>query len=100
MNLEIRGIRYNPSDQTREFFDKKLQKLAFAETFIHDLTITVTRETLGQGFHLDGKIHFAWGPVKLVSTDCYELYEGIERVDKIEAAAVRRKVKYKNTTCG
>ncbi|MCK9286892.1 MAG: HPF/RaiA family ribosome-associated protein [Sphaerochaetaceae bacterium] len=94
MNLEIKGIRYNPSDATREFFDKKLQKLAFAENYIHDLTITVTRETLGQGFHLDGKIHFSWGPVKVVSTDCYELYEGIELlVDKIEATARKEKGK-------
>ncbi len=94
MNLEIRGIRYNVSDPTREFFDKKLQKLSFAESFIHDLTITVTRETVGQGFHLDGKVHFAWGPVKMVSTDCYELYEGIELlVDKLEALARKEKGK-------
>ena len=57
-------------------------------------SITVTRETLGQGFHLDGKIHFSWGPVKVVSTDCYELYEGIELlVDKIEATARKEKGK-------
>lgn len=94
MNLEIKGIRYNPSDETREFLDKKLQKLTFAENYIHDLTITITRETIGQGFHLDGKIHFAWGPVKLVSSDCYELYEGIELlVDKIEASARKEKGK-------
>ena len=59
MNVEIKGIRYNVSDATREFFDKKLQKLTFAENFIHNLTISVTRETIGQGFHLDGKIHFS-----------------------------------------
>ena len=94
MNLEIRGIRYNPSDATKEFFDKKLQKIAFAENFIHDLSITVTREPIGQGFHLDGKIHFAWGPIKMVHTDCYELYEGIELlVDKIDATARKEKGK-------
>lgn len=94
MNLEIRGIHYNVSDATREFFDKKLLKLEFAEAFIHDLSITITRETLGQGFHLDGKVHFAWGPVKMVETDCYELYEGIELlVDKIEAVARKEKGK-------
>ena len=94
MNLDIRGIHYNVSDATREFFGKKLQKLSFAESFIHDLTITVTRERVGQGFKLDGKLHFAWGPVKVVSTDCYELYEGIELlVDKLEAAARKEKGK-------
>lgn len=99
MNLEIRGIRYNVSDTTRDFFDKKLEKLAFAESFIHDLTITVTRETKGQGFHLDGKVHFSWGLVKMVSYDCYELYEGIEMlVDKLEALARKEKGKIQSHT--
>lgn len=94
MNVEIRGIHYNVSDATREFFDKKLKKLDFAESYIHDLSITITREKIGQGFHLDGKVHFSWGPVKLVSTDCYELYEGIEMlVDKLEALARKEKEK-------
>ncbi|HOE88450.1 MAG: ribosome hibernation promoting factor HPF [Spirochaetes bacterium ADurb.Bin315] len=97
MNLTVRGIRYNPSDETREFLDKKLQKLQFAEGFLHDLDIVMTRETAGQGFHLDAKIHFSWGTVKMVSTDCYELYEGIELlVDKIEATARKEKSKVKN----
>lgn len=94
MNLEIRGVHYNVSDATREFFDKKLQKLVFAESYVHDLSITVTRETLGQGFHLEAKVHFSWGLVKLVNTECYELYEGIELlVDKLEALARKEKGK-------
>ena len=94
MNVEIKGIRYNVSDATREFFDKKLQKLTFAENFIHNLTISVTSETIGQGLHLDGKIHFSWGLIKMVSTDSYELYEGIELlVDKLEAVARKEKGK-------
>jgi putative sigma-54 modulation protein len=94
MNLEIKGIHYNVSDTTLEFFDKKLQKLSFAQQYIHDLTITITKETAGQGFKLDGKVHFSWGLVKVVSTDCYELYEGIELlVDKLEATARKEKGK-------
>ena len=99
MNLEIRGIHYNVSDTTREFFDKKLKKLSFAQQYIHDLTITVTRENVGQGFKLDGKVHFSWGPIKMVSTDCYELYEGIELlVDKLEALARKEKGKIQEHT--
>lgn len=97
MNLTVRGIRYNPSDATREFLDKKLQKLQFAEGgYIHDLDIAITREPVGQGgFHLDAKLHFSWGgTVKMVTYDCYELYEGIELItDKIEAVARKEKGK-------
>lgn len=94
MNLTIKGIRYNPSDETREFLDKKLKKLSFAEDYLHDLDIVITRETLGQGFHIDAKLHFSWGTIKVVSNDCYELYEGIELIaDKIEAMARKEKGK-------
>ncbi|MBO4388466.1 MAG: HPF/RaiA family ribosome-associated protein [Spirochaetales bacterium] len=94
MNLTVRGIRYNPSEETQEFLAKKLKKLDFAEDFIHDLTISITRETQGQGFHLDAKVHFNWGTVKMVNQDCYELYEGIEFLaDKIEACARKEKGK-------
>ena len=85
MNLNVRGIRYQISDETREFLDKKLAKLDFAESYLHDLDITMKRETLGQGFHIDAKLHFSWGTVKVVSYDCYELYEGIEMIAEIIA---------------
>ena len=66
MNLNIRGIHYQISDETRDFLDKKLAKLDFAESYT----------------------------VKVVSYDCYELYEGIEMIaDKIEAAARKEKSK-------
>ncbi|WP_245535472.1 HPF/RaiA family ribosome-associated protein [Sphaerochaeta pleomorpha] len=96
MNLTVRGIRYNPSDETRAFLDKKLEKLHFAEDYLHDLDIVITREPLGQGYHLDAKLHFSWGTIKMVSYDCYELFEGIELIaDKIEATARKEKGKIK-----
>ena len=45
MNLNVRGIHYQISDETREFLDKKLAKLDFAESYLHDLDITMKRET-------------------------------------------------------
>ncbi|MDD4011718.1 MAG: HPF/RaiA family ribosome-associated protein [Sphaerochaetaceae bacterium] len=94
MNLNIKGVRYNPSDETQEFLNKKLQKLDFAGDYLHDLDIVITRQTVGQGFHLDAKLHFVWGTVKMVSSDCYELYEGIELlIDKVEAQARKEKGK-------
>ena len=94
MVLNVNGIRYQISDATREFLDKKLQKLSFAEDYIQDLDIVMTRLKVGQGYHLDAKMHFVWGSYKVVSADCYELYEGIEiLVDKIEAMARKEKGK-------
>lgn len=94
MTLNVRGIHYQPSEETLEFLNRKLQKLSFADSYLQDLDITMKRETQGQGFHIDAQLHFKWGSLKIVSQDCYELYEGIELIaDKIESVAKKEKEK-------
>lgn len=94
MNINYKGVNYHPSDETKDFLDKKLQKLQFAEDYIHDLDIVMTRLTVGQGFHVDGHVHFSWGTRKTIGVDCYELYDGIlALIDKIAKAAKREKGK-------
>ena len=92
MNITFRGIGYTPNDEDSAFLDKKLQKIAFAEDYLHDLDIAVKKEAKGIGFHLDAVLHFVWRKEKVVSEDCYELYEGIEKLaDKIQSAAKKEK---------
>lgn len=94
MNLIVRGVNYTPSEETKEFLDKKLQKLSFAEEYIHDLELVMTRLTVGQGFHVESHLHFTWGTRKTIGVDCYELYEGIlTSIDKIAKVARREKGK-------
>ncbi|MGD1822001.1 MAG: HPF/RaiA family ribosome-associated protein [Pleomorphochaeta sp.] len=97
MNIKYKGVHYSPSEKTVEFLDKKLEKIQFADNSIQDLEIVMTKEKVGQGFHVDAHLHFNWGTRKTISLDCYELYEGIEIiVDKISTAAKREKGKVKN----
>ena len=92
MNITFRGIGYTPNDEDRAFLDKKLQKIAFAEDYLHDRDIAVKKEAKGIGFQLDAGLHFVWRKEKVVSEDCYELYEGIEKLaDKIQSAAKKEK---------
>ena len=44
MNLTVRGINYVPSQETRDFIDKKLKKIGFAEDYLHDLDIAIRRD--------------------------------------------------------
>ena len=81
MNLTVRGINYVPSQETKDFIDKKLKKIGFAEDYLHDLDIAIKREKTE----------------KIVSNDCYELYEGIELIaDKIQSVAKKEKEKVMN----
>jgi putative sigma-54 modulation protein len=94
MNLIVRGVNYNPSKETKEFLNKKIQKLNFAEEYIHDLELVMTRLTVGQGYHVDSHLHFVWGTRKAIGVDCYELYDGIlVSIDKIAKVARREKGK-------
>ncbi len=94
MNLNVRGIHYHMSDETSDFLNKKLEKLSFCEDYLQDLDFVITRETKGQGYHIDAKLHFTWKKVKLVSQNCYELYEGIDSiVDKIISISKKEKEK-------
>jgi putative sigma-54 modulation protein len=97
MNITVKGIHYNPSDETKAFLDKKLEKISFADDSLQDLEIVMTKEKLGQGYKVDAHMHFNWGTKKTISLDCYELYEGLELIiDKITTAARREKEKVKN----
>ena len=50
MNLTFRGIGFTPDDEDREFLDKKLKKLSFADDYLHDLDIVARKESKGIGF--------------------------------------------------
>ncbi len=94
MNINFRGIGFSVTDEDREFLEKKLKKLSFAEDYLQDLEITAKKESKGIGFHLDAILHFSWKKEKAVSQDSYELYEGIELLaDKIQSAAKKEKEK-------
>jgi putative sigma-54 modulation protein len=73
MNLEIRGIHYNVTDTTKEFFEKKLHRIEFAADNLVDLLIAVHKEP-HQSYRIEAKVHFKWGVTKIVHADAYELY--------------------------
>ncbi|MBQ0070571.1 MAG: ribosomal biogenesis protein, partial [Spirochaetales bacterium] len=54
--------------------------------------IPINKEPKGIGFLLEAAMHFAWKKNKMVKVDCYELYEGIEKLaDKIQSTAKKEK---------
>lgn len=79
MNMEIKGVHYDVSDTTKEFINRKLEKIMFAKDYIVDLPITVTKEK--PGYTVEATIHFRWGHTAHVkASPTHELYEGIENM--------------------
>ena len=66
------------------------KKAAYLETGVW--AKKALKEAKGIGFHIDAILHFVWRKEKVVSIDCYELYEGIEKIaDKIQSVAKKEK---------
>jgi len=92
MNVEVKGIHYSISDATREFIDKKLEHISYAEDHIIDLLLTITKEK--HGYKVDGNIHFRWGVSAHLSEESIELYESIENLlHKLELKVRKEKEK-------
>jgi putative sigma-54 modulation protein len=95
MNMEIKGVHYDVSEATKEFINKKLEKIAFATDYIIDLLITITKEK--PGYTVESNIHFRWGHTSHVkAAPTHELYEGIENmIDKLDHVVHKEKDKMK-----
>jgi len=92
MHLEIKGVHYDVSETTKDYFDKKIERFAFARDYIIDLLFTITREK--NAYKIEANINFRWGTSSHVRVDTFELYKGIEIIfDKIENKLLKEKEK-------
>ncbi|HDQ13290.1 MAG TPA: ribosome-associated translation inhibitor RaiA [Sediminispirochaeta sp.] len=92
MNFELKGVHYDLSDATKEFIEKKLERIAFANEYIIDLQITITKNK--PGYSVESNVNFRWGHSSHVGTQSHELYEAIElMIDKLEHVVRKEKKK-------
>ena len=92
MNTEIKGIHLEVTDQTRDFVDKKLQRLDFAKDYIVDCLLNFTKEK--HLFKLEATVNFRWGSSLHVGVEGFDLDQGIDLLfDKLEANIGKEKSK-------
>ncbi len=94
MTVEIKGAHgYHVSDKTREYLDKKLARLKFAEELVSDLHVSLERESNGE-YKCTGDIHFRWGAMSHIKTDSRDLYIAMDALfDKIDVKVSKEKDK-------
>ncbi|WP_028972995.1 ribosome hibernation-promoting factor, HPF/YfiA family [Spirochaeta cellobiosiphila] len=97
MNLTVKAVHYNLSDTTRDFIDKKLEKLNHVKEIIVDFALTITKEK--QHYRAEATIHYRWNKDAHFHDDEKELYKAIEiLIDKVELATTKEKEKIKTHT--
>ena len=69
MNVSVNAIKFTMNDEQREFIDKKLQRIKYAEDLITDAMISVK---LDKKFLCEATLNFRWGGSAHVSADDYD----------------------------
>ena len=93
MTVDLKGVHYDVSDNTKEYIDKKLRRLKHVEELIVDLHLSLSREKKGY-YIVSSDVHFRWGQNSHVKVEDRDLYKAIDLCfDKIEAKSTKEKEK-------
>jgi putative sigma-54 modulation protein len=96
MTVEIKGVHnYHVSDNTKEYLDKKLNRISHFEDLIQDLHLSLSKEN-GEEYRVSADIHYRWGQVAHINVDDRDLYKAMDTCfDKIDHKTTKEKEKIK-----
>jgi putative sigma-54 modulation protein len=93
MNTEIKAVHFTLRDETKEFINKKIERIHNAENMIVDLLVTLTKE---KDFEAEVTVNFRWGVSIHVKEHDFELNPAIDKLmDKLETKVTKEKEKVK-----
>lgn len=91
MNIEVKAVHFNLSDESREYLDRKISRIHNAESMIVDLLFTFTKE---KDYKAEATVNFRWGVSVHVSENDFEINPAIDRmIDKLEQKISKEKEK-------
>ncbi len=92
MNIEIKGVHVEITDEMREYIDKKLHRLEFVAEYIIDLLVFVSQEK--SQYNFEANINFRWGHSNHMRAKSFDIFEGIDKLfDKVELKVLKEKNK-------
>ena len=93
MNTEIKAVHFSLRDETKDYLEKKIDRLPNAENMIVDLLFTLTK---GKDFSVDVTVNFRWGVSIHQKEHDFDLNAAIDKLmDKLDAKIAKEKEKVK-----
>ena len=97
MNIEIKSVHFSIGDDTKEFIQKKLHRIDFAQDLIVDLLITLTKEK--RDYRLEVNVNFKWNVSSHLKIKAFDLIEGVDiLMDKLDRKVRKEKEKVQDHT--
>lgn len=92
MNINVQAVKFTLDEERREFVDKKLERIMYAEDLITDVLLTIKLES--QKFFLDCTVNFRWGASAHVKTDDYDFNAAVNKLmDMLDQKVKKEKEK-------
>jgi putative sigma-54 modulation protein len=91
MNIDVKALHFELTENTKEYLHKKLERIAYAKDMIVDLLFVFNKEKV---FKLECTLNFRWGVSTHLTETSFELNEAIDKlVDKVEHKITKEKEK-------
>ena len=93
MNTEIKAVHFTLRDETKEYLERKIERIRNAENMIVDLLFTLRKS---KEFSAEAKVNFRWGVSIHLKEKDFELNPAIDKlIDKLDAKIIKEKEKVK-----
>jgi len=93
MNTEIKAVHFSLRDETKEYLEKKIERIHNAENMIVDMLFTLTKN---KDFSVEVTVNFRWGVSIHLKENDFELDPAIDKlIDKLDAKIAKEKEKVK-----
>ena len=93
MNTEIKAVHFSLRDETKEYLEKKTERIRNAENMIVDLLFTLTKN---KDFSAEVTVNFRLGVSIHLKENDFELDPAIDKLmDKLDAKIAKEKEKVK-----
>ncbi|MEI6874818.1 MAG: ribosome-associated translation inhibitor RaiA [Spirochaetota bacterium] len=91
MNIDVRSVHFDLGEVSREYLDKKLERIGYAKDLIVDLIFIFTKD---KDFKCEVTVNFRWGTQAHIEEREYDIAAGIDKlVDRLEQKITKEKDK-------
>jgi putative sigma-54 modulation protein len=91
MTVDVRSVHFDLGEASREYLDKKLERIGYAKDLIVDLIFIFTKD---KDFKSEVTVNFRWGAQAHLEERDYDITTGIDRlVDRLEQKVTKEKEK-------
>ena len=92
MNIDVKGVHLDISQNVHDYLNKKLKRLGYAEDLIVDLLFTLSQDS--KAYKIEVNINFRWGNSAHIGLDAFNLIQGIDQLfDKMDVKIKKEKDK-------